>query len=236
MKKKTKQPLMHKSHLAFMLLGAAMTGYGLVTALVGSWFSNQAMRGLITAGAYRSRLAAFDQSAGLVAGILFLALFIWCAVASRGIARVAFCFGALATFPTLLSGRAQLLPVPSAFSGPVIAILFALPMTILFIMLACGGRLPRNCRWVAFASIFIVLATAIFPIYVLLTISKIPVGDPAILTFGRLVDVSTNVIKLRYLLPGLSFLFMAFLSMRFASKQALEAEAADNVIEKGETK
>ncbi len=87
MKKKSKRPMMRKSHLPLILLGAVMTAYGLVTALVGSWFSNQAMRGLITAGAYRSRLTAFDQTAGLIAGILFFVLFIWCAVYSNGIVR-----------------------------------------------------------------------------------------------------------------------------------------------------
>ena len=47
MSKKSKQPVMRKSHLPLILLGAALTGYGVVTALVGSWFSNRAMRGLL---------------------------------------------------------------------------------------------------------------------------------------------------------------------------------------------
>jgi len=145
-------------------------------------------------------------------------LFIWCAVASKGIVRVGFCFGAVAALTTMLVGRNEMLPVPSAFSGPVIAILVALPLTILFLLWACGRRVPRGCRWVAFVSIFIVLAAAIFPTIVILMVSKIPPGDPAILTVGKLVDVSTNVIKLRYFLPGLGFLLIAYLSMRFARK------------------
>ena len=218
MQKKSKVPLMRSNHLPLILLGAVMTVYGLAAALAATVLSNQAMRGMIAGGVYKARQTAFDQTASLVAGILLLALFIWCAVASKGIVRVGFCFGAMAALMTMLVGRNEMLPVPSAFSGPVIAILVALPLTILFILWACGRRVPRGCRWVAFISIFIVLAAAIFPTYVILMVSKIPPGDPAILTVGKLVDVSTNVIKLRYLLPGLSFLLIAYLSMWFARK------------------
>jgi hypothetical protein len=218
MKKKSKQPLMRKTHLPLLLLGAAMTLYGLVTALVSAWLSKRAMLGVLSAGAYRARLASFEGTASLIAGIAFLALFIWCAVASKGIARVAFCFGAVAALPTMLIGREKLLPVPSAFSGPVVALLVAIPMVVMFILLACGGWLPRSCRWTAFACIFIVLFAALFPVYVLLAVTKIPVGSPLIVSFGKLVDVSTNVIRLRYLLPGLAFLLMAYFSLHFARK------------------
>lgn len=218
MKKKIeKQPLMRLSHLPLILLGSVMTAYGLVTALVSSWFSNQAMRGLISAVTYRNRQTAFDQTAGLVAGLLLLGLFIWCAVASRGIVRVALCFGAVASISILLTGRADLLRfVPSAFAGPVITVLFALPMTILFILLACGRRVPRGCRWVAFVSIFVVLITAFLPIIVTVLALLLNQRTPAV---AWMIDVSPLLIKLRYLLPGLSFLLMAFLSARFARKQ-----------------
>ena len=154
MSKKSKQPLMRRSHLPLILLGAVMTGYGLVTALVGSWFSNQAMRGLITAGAYRLRLAAFDQTAGLIAGLLFLVLFILCAVNASGIVRVAFGIGTLAAFSPMLIGRAEnllfrVIGLPTMNAGSVLAgavttLVFALPMIVLFILLACGRRVPRG--------------------------------------------------------------------------------------------
>ena len=233
--KKIKQPMMQKSHLSLILLGAVMATYGLVTALVSGWLSKRAMLGEISAGAYRVRLVAFEGSASLVAGIAFLALFIWCALASKAIVRVAFCFGAVAALPTMLIGREHLLPVPSAFSGPVTALLVAVPMVVMFILLACGRWVPRSCRWTAFASIFIVLFTAIFPVYVLLAITKIPVGSPLIVTFGKLEDVSTNVIKMRYLLPGLAFLLMAYFSLRFARNQPV-SETPVTVAPEGETK
>jgi hypothetical protein len=228
MQKKTKQPLMQKSHLPLILLGAVMASYGLITALVGSWFSNQAMRGLITAGAYQVRLTAFEQTAGLIAGILFFALFIWCAVASRGIVRVAFCFGALASVAPILAGRAEdllfkVIGIPTMNAGSVIAgavttLLFALPMTIMFILLACGRRVPRGCRWLSLASIFIVLGTAFYPIYVTVLAFLLKPGDPAV---GRMIEISSSVIKLRYLLPGLIFLFLALVSIRFARKNPM---------------
>jgi hypothetical protein len=225
MQKKNKAPLMRKSHLPLILLGAVMASYGLITALVGSWFSNQAMQGLISAGAYRSRMTAFEQTTGLIAGILFFALFIWCAVASRGIVRVAFSFGMLASLAPILAARAEnllfkVIGMPtmnagSVIAGAVITLLFTLPMTILFILLACGRRVPKGCRWLSLASIFIVLGTAFYPIYVTVLAFLLKPGDPAV---GRMIEVSSSVIKLRYLLPGLSFLFLALISMRFVRK------------------
>jgi hypothetical protein len=232
MKKKLKQPLMHKTHLPLVLLGAAMALYGLVAALVGSWFSNQAMRGLITAGAYRSKLSAFDATAGLLAGIIFFVLFIICAVnaSSRG-ARAAAIIGTFASFAPMLAGRAEnllfkVMGLPTMNAGSVIAgafttIIFALPMTIMFIVLASSGRVPRGIRWLALLSIFIVLGTAFFPIYVTVLAFLLKPGDPAV---GRMIEVSTQVIKMRYLLPGLSLLLMAWISLRFSHKQAAEIQ------------
>lgn len=225
MKKKSKRPMMRKSHLPLILLGVAMTAYGLLTALVGTWFSNQAMLGLISAGAYRSMLTAFDQAAGLTAGILFFVLFILCAIYSNGIVRVGFSIGALASVAPMLAGRAEnllfkviglpTLSVGSVLAAAVTTILFTLPMLILFILLACGRRLPRGCRWLSLASIFIVLATAFYPIYVTVLAFLLKPGDPAV---GRMMEVSSQVIKLRFLLPGLTFLCLAWISMHFARK------------------
>jgi len=246
MDKKRKQPLMRahqrsvRAHLPLILLGAVMTAYGLLTALVGSWLAKQAMQGAITAGAYRSQLAAFDQFASLVAGILFLAFFIWCAVASTGIVRVAFSIGALASLAPILAPRAEDLlfkglglPTMSAGSvlaGAVTTLLFALPLTILFILLACGRGVPTGCRWLALASIPVVLVTAFYPIYITLLAFLIKPGDPAV---GRMIEVSSQVLKLRFILPGLSFLFLAFISMRFARKQPLADSQASAVLAEG---
>jgi hypothetical protein len=200
------------------------------------------MRGLISAGAYRSRLTAFDLTAGLIAGILFFVLFIWCAIQSKGGVRAAFIVGTLASFAPILAGRAETLlfkdlglrlPAGSVVAGALATVVFALPMIILFIILASNSRVPRGCRWLAFASIFIVLATAFYPIYVTVLAFLLKPGDPAV---GRMIEGSSNVIKLRYLLPGLSFLFLALISLRFARKQRPVTEAAVNMIEKGETK
>lgn len=231
MAKKTKQPLMQKSHLPLILLGAVMTGYGLLAALVGSWFSNQAMRGLISAGDYRSRLAGFDEIAGLIAGILFFVLFIWCAVAAKGLVRVAFAIGTLASFAPVLATRAEnllfnVLGIPTMSAGSVLAgavttLVFALPMIILFILLACGGRVPRGCRWLALLAIILVLGTAFFPIYVTVMAFLVKPGDPAV---GRMIEVSSQVIKLRYILPGLSLLCLALISLRFARNMPAGAD------------
>jgi hypothetical protein len=223
MAKKTKQPLMQKPHLPLTLLGTVMVVYGLATALMGSWYSSQAMRGLITAGAYRSRLSAFEQSAGIIAGILLLGLFIWCAVNSSGLVRVAFSIGAVASIAPILAGSAEdllfkVIGIPTMNAGSVLAgavttLLFALPVTILFILLASGVRVPRGCRWVALITIFVVLGLALYPIYVTVLAFLVKPGDPAV---GRMIEVSSRVIKLRYILPGVSFLLLSWLSIRFA--------------------
>ena len=238
MAKKNKQPLMLNSHLPLTLLGAVMVVYGLATALMGSWYSSQAMRGLITAGAYRSRLSAFEQTAGIIAGILLLGLFIWCAVNSSGLVRVAFSIGAVASLAPILAGSAEdllfkVIGIPtmnagSVLAGAVVTLFFALPVTILFILLACGGRVPRGCRWLSLFSIFVVLGLALYPIYVTVLAFLVKPGDPAV---GRMIEVSSQVIKLRYILPGLSFLLLSFISMRFtrSSEKALEASPTDSV-------
>lgn len=228
MQKKSKQPLLKKSHLPLILLGSVMTGYGLLTALVGSWFSNQAMRGLITTGDYRSRLTAFDEIAGLLAGILFFVLFIWCALNSSGVVKTAFSIGAIASGAPILAARAENLlfnviglPTMSAGSvmaGAVTTLIFALPMIILLILLASGRRVPTACRWLSLLTIFLVLGTAFYPIYVTVLAFLLKPGDPAV---GQMIEVSSKVIKLRFILPGLSFLFLSLISMRFARQHDL---------------
>jgi hypothetical protein len=225
MDQKSSLPLM-QNHLPLILLGSLITLYGLLTALVGGWLSNQAMTGAITAGNYRSSLAAFDRTAGLLAGILFLALFIFGAVKSKGIVRVALAIGAVAAVSPVLAARAEnilfnVIGLPTMSAGSVLAgavttLFFALPLTIAFILLASGKRVPKGCRWLSFASIFIVLGTSLYPIFVTVMAFLIKPGDPAV---GQMMEVSSTVIKLRYLLLGLCFLFLAFFSMRFARKQ-----------------
>lgn len=241
MNKKIRQPLM-RQHLPLLLLGAIITLYGLLTALVGGWFSSQAMNGVITAGEYRNQLAAFDQTGGLIAGILFLVLFISCAVFSKGIVRVAFAIGAVASISPILSPRAEnllfnVLKLPTMSAGSVVAgavttLFFMLPLLICFILLACGGRVPKACRWVSLAAIFVVLGTALYPIYVTVMAFLIKPGDPAV---GRMIEVSSLVIKLRYILLGLCFLWIGFLSIQFA-RTSLGAQPAPSVLKPDEAR
>ncbi|MFN2286270.1 MAG: hypothetical protein ACK2UQ_17775, partial [Anaerolineae bacterium] len=96
-----------------------------------------------------------------------------------------------------------------------------------FILLACGRRVPRGCRWLSLASVFVVLATAFFPIYVTVLAFLLKPGDPAV---GRMIEVSSQVIKLRFILPGLSFLLLAFISAQFA-RQWMPAEVSESANE-----
>jgi hypothetical protein len=234
---KPKQPLLEKSHLPLYLLGGVMALYGLASAVVWSISSNQAMRGLITAGQMRTRIASYESAAGPVASILFCALFIWCAVKAKGAARAAFVVGAFASFGPVLIYRAEgllfdtlklVLPAGSVIAGALATLAFALPMTIAFIILTSSGRVPRNCRWVALGSIFIVILTALFPIVVTVVAFLVNPGDPGV---GRMIAVSSQVIKLRYILPGLALALLAYLSARFTLTQPASAAT-----EKGESK
>jgi hypothetical protein len=240
MKPKTKRPLMVKNHLPLILLGAAMLFYGLLTAIVSSVLSNRAMSGVISAAAYRQRLNGFEQTTGLIAGIVFFVLFILCAINAKGSVRVAFAIGALSSFSPLLTGRAEnllfnVIGIPTMSAGSVLAgavttLLFFLPMTIFFIILATSRRVPRGCRWLSLASILIVLVTSFYPIYVTVLAFLFKPGDPAV---GRMIQTSTQVIRLRFLLPGLALLLLAFISRQFASKQPAGDPVIDHT-EKGE--
>jgi hypothetical protein len=232
---KKRQPLM-QSHLPLILLGSAIALYGLLTALVGGWLSNQAMTGAITAGQYRSSLVAFDRTAGLLAGILFLALFIFSAVKTRGIVRAAFAIGSVSALSPVLATRAEnllfnVLGLPTMSAGSVLAgaltaLIFALPLLIAFILLASGKRVPAGCRWLSFVSIFIVLAIAFYPTIVTVMAFLIKPGDPGV---GQMMEISTTVIKLRYILLGIIFLLLAFLSLRFARKQQITGSSAGEI-------
>ena len=208
-------------HLPVLALGAAMAGFGLLSALVGGWLSDQAMRGLLTAGAYRSRLVAFTQTSGLVAGLVFLVLFIVCAIRASGTIRVALATGTLASAAPVMMGRAEnllfgVIGLPTMGAGSVLAgaataLVFALPMTLMFILLACARRVPRGGRWLSLASVFVVLGAAFFPVYVTVLAFLLRPGDPAV---GRMIEVSSQVLKLRFLLPGLSLVGLALVFMR----------------------
>jgi len=237
MRKKTKQPLLTRTHLPLYLLGAVMSLFGLASALVWSISSSQAMRGLITAGQMRTRIAGYESTTGLVAGVLFFVLFIWCAVKARGGARAAFIVGAFASFGPVLIARAEdllfgtlklVLPAGSVVAGALATLVFALPMIIAFIILASSGSVPRSCRWVALISIFIVLFTGFFPIAITVVAFLVKPGDPGV---GRMIAVSSQVIKLRYILPGIALLLLAYLSARFAVSMPTSA-----VVEQGESK
>jgi hypothetical protein len=237
MKDKSKRPLLQKNHLPLYLLGGAMALFGGVSAQVWGISSSEAMRGVITAGQQRARIADFESTGGLVAGLVFLALFIWCAVQSRGAARPAFIVGAFSSFGPILTGRAEgllfntlalKLPAGSVIAGALATLVFALPMIIFFIILASSARAPRACRWVALVSIFIVLITAFFPIVVTVFAFLIKPGDPGV---GRMMEVGAQVTRLRYILPGIALLLMAYFSGRFTMAQIPAATA-----EQGETK
>jgi hypothetical protein len=240
MKPKSKRPLLVKNHLPLIMLGAAMFLYGLLTAIVSSALSNRAMSGAISAAAYRSQLNGFEQTIGLIAGIVFFILFILCAINAKGGVRTAFAIGALASLSPILTGRAEnllfnVIGIPTMGAGSVLAgavttLFFFLPMTILFIILAASRRVPRGCRWLSLASIFIVLVTSFYPIYVTVLAFLFKPGDPAV---GRMIQTSTQVIRLRFLLPGLALLLLAFISSQFARKQPASEPVIDS-IEKGE--
>ena len=240
MRKKIKNPLMRSTHLPLILLGGAMTLFGLVSALMWSISSSQAMRGLITPGQQRIRLAGFESTGGLIAGLVFLGLFIWCAVLSKRGPRAAFIIGALSSFGPIMTGRMEgllfdtlglKLPAGSVIAGALATILFALPITIAFIILVSSGRVPRGCRWLSLATIFLVLGAAFYPIIITVIAFLVKPGDPGV---GRMMEVGAQVARLRYILPGLSLLLLAYLSIRFAKKQP--TADAQSIPQEGGTK
>ena len=150
------------------------------------------------------------------------------AVAAPFIARTAFAIGAVSSVAPVLAPRAERLlfeviglptmSAGSALAGAVPTLLFALPLIILFILLASGGRIPAGCRWLSLAAVLVVLGTAFYPIYVTVLAFLLKPGDPAV---GQMMEVSSQVIKLRYILPGLIFLLLALISLRFARNHPL---------------
>ncbi len=238
MKEKSKYPLMATTHLPLIILGGVMVAYGLTTIAVGSWLSNQAMNGIISAAVYRARLDTFERTIGLIAGVAFLVLFVLGAVQSKGRVRTAFIIGAIASLSPILTGRIgtllfRVIGVPTMGAGSVIAgavttLFFFLPMTIFFIILATGRTIPNGCRWLSLVSILVVLVTSFYPIYVTVLAFLFKPGDPAV---GRMIQVSTQVIRMRFLLPGISLLLLSWISIQFAKKQSLDKSQVQNGIE-----
>ena len=227
MQSETKSPLLRRSHLPMAILAGVLIVYGLATVAVGSWLSARAMQGEMTVGAYRNLLAEFERGAGLAAGILLMVLFILCAVGSRGLVRIAFAIGAIAALGPALVGRTEgllfgVLGLPTMGAGSVISaavtvLLFALPLMILLVLLAVGRRNPRAIRWLSLLLALIVLATALFPVYVTVLAFLLKPGDPGV---GAMMDVSSRVMQLRFILPGLGLLVLALLSIRYARRGA----------------
>lgn len=232
MKPKTKQPLLKKSHLPMYLLGIMMATFGVVSAIIWTISSSQAMRGVITVGQLRARISSFESTGGLIAGILFLGLFIWCILSANKPFKTAFIVGGISSFAPILAPYSEMflfevlglrLPAGSVIAGALTTIVFTLPMTIFFIILATKRRVPRSCRWTSLVGIFAVLGTAFFPIYVTVLAFLINPGDPAV---GRMMEISSQVIKMRFILPGLIIVLLAFFSSRFHPGQAAGDEDA----------
>jgi hypothetical protein len=118
----------------------------------------------------------------------------------------------------------------SVIAGAVVTLLFFLPMSVLFIILATGRSMPRGVRWISLVGFLVVLVTSFYPIYVTVLAFLFKPGDPAV---GRMIQTSTQVIRLRFLLPGLVFLLLAWISTRF-SQQQTKQKAAPQSVEQGE--
>jgi hypothetical protein len=238
MKEKIKYPLMEKTHLPLTILGGVMVVYGLATIIVGSWLSNQAMNGIISAATYRTRLLTSEKTLGLVAGLGFLILFVLSAIQSKGRVRTAFIIGAISSVSPILTGRAttllfDVIGIPTMGAGSVIAgavttLFFFLPMTIFFIILATGRKLPNGCRWLSLVSILVVLVTSFYPIYVTVLAFLFKPGDPQV---GRMIQTSTQVIRMRFLLPGITLLLLSWISVQFAKTQSLDESIVQSVAE-----
>jgi hypothetical protein len=232
MKPKIKRPLLENSHLPMYLLGGAMTFFGLVSAIIWTISSRQAMRGVISVGQLRTRLSNFVSIGGLIAGISFLALFVWCIMSTKKPFRAAFIIGGIASFAPILAAHSETLlfgvlglrlPAGSVIADALTTIIFALPMIVFFIILASSKQAPCACRWSSVVGILAVLGTAFFPIYVTVLAFLVRPGDPAV---GKMMEISSQVIKMRYIFPGLIIILLAYLSSRFHPDLAVRDENA----------
>lgn len=230
MRQKTKQPLLRNTHLPLFLTAAVMMGYGIATFLINRWLGARVMAGEISVGTFQSRLAGVTATAGLIATILLLVSLVWCAILAKGITRTAFVIAVLAApGPLLVAQSANLLfnviGLPTMSAGSVLAatfaaLIFTLPLTVTFILLASSRSHSRAGRWVSLVSVFVVLAALVYPVYVTVLALLIMPGSPGL---APLMTVSGYLLYLRFVLPGLSLLILASLSLKQAGKRGASA-------------
>ena len=221
MRQMVKKPLLTHSHLPLFLLAGTMIGYGLVTFVLNRTLSDRVMRGLISVSAYQNQLARLVATAGLAGSILLLGLAVWCVVQSRGINRAAFILVALASAGPLMVAQAsrllfQVLGLPTMGAGSVLAatfaaLVFTLPMTVAFILLAASRSNPRPGRWIALVSALVTLAALVYPLYITVLALLITTGAPGL---GPKMTASSYLLYLRFILPGLGLLLLALVSVR----------------------
>lgn len=226
MRQKTKEPLLRNTHLPLFLTSGVMMGYGIATFLTNRWLGARVMSGKISVGAFQSRLSEVTGIAGLIASILLLVFLVWCAINARGITRTAFIIAVLAApGPILVAQSANLLfnviGLPTMSAGSVLAatfaaLVFTLPLTVTFILLASSRSHSRSGRWVSLVSVFVVLAALVYPVYVTVLALLIMPGSPGL---APLMTVSGYLLYLRFVLPGLSLLILASISLKQAGKR-----------------
>jgi hypothetical protein len=221
-----KRPFM-QNHLPMFFLSGVMLGYGILTFLLNRWLSARVMRGIISVGVYQKQLTGLTATIGIIATVLLLVFAVWCAIQARGIVRTAFVFIILASFGPLMVARASNLlfnriGLPTMGAGSVIAATFAalsftLPMVIAFILLAACRRNPRAGRWVALAAVFVTLTAMIYPLYVTVLALLIMPGSPGLAPH---MSASAYLLYLRFALPGLCLMLLAWISLRIPVSQS----------------
>ncbi len=229
MRQMVKNPLLTHSHLPLFLLAGTMIGYALATFILNRILSDRVMRGLISVSAYQNQLSRLVSAAGLAASVLLFGLAVWCVFQSRGISRAAFILTALASGGPLMVAQAsrllfQVLGLPTMGAGSVLAatfaaLVFTLPMTIAFILLASSRSNPRPGRWIALVSALVTLAALVYPIYITVLALLITPGAPGL---GPKMTASGYLLYLRFALPGLGLLLLALVSVR--QKRTTRAE------------
>ncbi|MDW7656939.1 MAG: hypothetical protein SCM11_07165 [Bacillota bacterium] len=221
-----KKPFMMTTHLPMFFLSGIMMGYGILTFLINRWLSARVMRGIISVGAYQKQMTGLTATIGLIATLLLLVFSVWCAIQARGIVRTAFVFVVLASFGPLMVAQASnllfnVIGLPTMGAGSVIAatfaaLIFTLPMVIAFILLAASRRNPRAGRWVALTAVFVTLVTMVYPLYVTVLALLIMPGSPGLAPH---MTTSAYLLYLRFALPGLCLLLLAWISLRLLGSQ-----------------
>lgn len=156
---------------------------------------------------------------------MLIILFLGAVLMARGIMRTAFVFAALAGFgPLLVAQSANLLfniiGLPAMGAGSVIAaaaaaLLYTLPLMVMFILIAAARRNLKSIRWLALISIFIALAAMIYPIYITVLAMLIRPGDPAL---GQLMTISGYILHFRFILPAVMLLIISLVSWKYAGQ------------------